>query len=212
MNIKTITFIAFATTTVANQAATLSLTNADFEGGQVPTTNNPTSWTTTESHGGAFYAEDWGAGAGYAATLNMQARPLSTVEQSFLTGEATADSYPTIEITMDFGTRANSGTARNVTVEIWNVTDGVSLASEVYNFPTTGTGFIENKTFSLSYDNTVAGIVGDTIALRLTSNGTDGDFATTHWVDNISVNAVPEPSSTALLGLGGLALILRRRK
>lgn len=28
----------------------------------------------------------------------------------------------------------------------------------------------------------------------------------------LSINAVPEPSSTALLGLGGLALILRRRK
>ena len=31
-------------------------------------------------------------------------------------------------------------------------------------------------------------------------------------VDNISITAVPEPSSAALLGLGGLALILRRRK
>lgn len=29
---------------------------------------------------------------------------------------------------------------------------------------------------------------------------------------NVSITAVPEPSSTALLGLGGLALILRRRK
>lgn len=34
------------------------------------------------------------------------------------------------------------------------------------------------------------------------------------FVDNVTLNgtAVPEPSSTALLGLGGLALILRRRK
>ena len=31
-------------------------------------------------------------------------------------------------------------------------------------------------------------------------------------LDNLSITAVPEPSSTALLGLGGLALILRRRK
>lgn len=30
--------------------------------------------------------------------------------------------------------------------------------------------------------------------------------------DNLSVSAVPEPSSAALIGLGGLALILRRRK
>lgn len=31
-------------------------------------------------------------------------------------------------------------------------------------------------------------------------------------LDNVSINAVPEPSSAALLGLGGLSLILRRRK
>ena len=31
-------------------------------------------------------------------------------------------------------------------------------------------------------------------------------------VNGILINAVPEPSTTALLGLGGLALILRRRK
>jgi hypothetical protein len=31
-------------------------------------------------------------------------------------------------------------------------------------------------------------------------------------IDNISVVAVPEPSSMALLGLGGLALLARRRK
>jgi hypothetical protein len=31
-------------------------------------------------------------------------------------------------------------------------------------------------------------------------------------IDNLSFTSVPEPSSTALLGLGGLALILRRRK
>ena len=31
-------------------------------------------------------------------------------------------------------------------------------------------------------------------------------------IDNVMVTSVPEPSSAALLGLGGLALILRRRK
>ena len=36
--------------------------------------------------------------------------------------------------------------------------------------------------------------------------------STHSWQDHIAITAVPEPSSTALLGLGGLALILRRRK
>jgi len=39
-----------------------------------------------------------------------------------------------------------------------------------------------------------------------------GDGPATATVDNFGVVAVPEPSTTALLGLGGLALILRRRK
>jgi hypothetical protein len=34
----------------------------------------------------------------------------------------------------------------------------------------------------------------------------------TVYADNVSLDLVPEPSTTALLGLGGLALILRRRK
>lgn len=32
------------------------------------------------------------------------------------------------------------------------------------------------------------------------------------YIDNVTIVTVPEPSSTALFGLGGLALILRRRK
>ena len=52
----------------------------------------------------------------------------------------------------------------------------------------------------------------DTAKIRFRSGG----FAnSTHgYLDNITITAgvVPEPSSTALLGLGGLALILRRRK
>lgn len=54
--------------------------------------------------------------------------------------------------------------------------------------------------------------VGDTVWVRL------GDSDDTYgldepFIDNLSLStAVPEPSSTALLGLGGLALILRRRK
>ncbi|MFK7912201.1 MAG: PEP-CTERM sorting domain-containing protein [Akkermansiaceae bacterium] len=51
--------------------------------------------------------------------------------------------------------------------------------------------------------------------LRPSPSGTNGGAnGTYHRYDNILITAevVPEPSSAALLGLGGLALILRRRK
>ena len=50
------------------------------------------------------------------------------------------------------------------------------------------------------------------IYLADTTNGT----AYVHRIDNVTLNgvvaAVPEPSSTALLGLGGLAVLLRRKR
>lgn len=75
-----------------------------------------------------------------------------------------------------------------------------------------------NTSFVLSDNNetltayTVAGqVTVDGIGLQTLHTGTNGN-----GFDNLSVDlttaAVPEPSSAALLGLGGLALILRRRK
>ena len=44
------------------------------------------------------------------------------------------------------------------------------------------------------------------------SSGTAGAPGNQGFSDTFTLAAVPEPSSVALLGLGGLALILRRRK
>ena len=44
------------------------------------------------------------------------------------------------------------------------------------------------------------------------NDGADAFSGSHEAAITVNMNAVPEPSSTALLGLGGLALILRRRK
>jgi len=76
-----------------------------------------------------------------------------------------------------------------------------------------GRGNLGTVTFS---DNLAVGS-GDLVQFRLaftdrTRTNNDAQAATRIGDVAISATAVPEPSSAALLGLGGLALILRRRK
>lgn len=59
--------------------------------------------------------------------------------------------------------------------------------------------------FNTSFTNLAS--VGQDVGLRLSSGG-----VASASFDNFQVTAVPEPSSTALLGLGGLSLLLRRRR
>ena len=72
-------------------------------------------------------------------------------------------------------------------------------------------------TFSQTYD--ISGFGGGDFSIADVSNvlavftvnaGAVGDGAIS--IDNFNMTAVPEPSSTALLGLGGLALMLRRKR
>jgi hypothetical protein len=66
----------------------------------------------------------------------------------------------------------------------------------------------KDATATYSYDAGDAGLVGQALEIRLIGYGIQSNY------DNVRLDfaAVPEPSSAALLGLGGLALILRRRK
>ena len=74
-----------------------------------------------------------------------------------------------------------------------------------------GNGLSETKSFDL---DTGIGFTGsDAVWLRITQVAKP-TFGANNVVlfDEITATSVPEPSTTALLGLGGLALILRRRK
>ena len=81
-----------------------------------------------------------------------------------------------------------------------NVTTKSFLADRTYNSDVDGPG--GTGEFQLNFDNLA------------TSNLIDGSGTANfrmHDVD-LQLSAVPEPSSTALLGLGGLALMMRRRR
>ncbi|MCP5536026.1 MAG: PEP-CTERM sorting domain-containing protein [Akkermansiaceae bacterium] len=64
--------------------------------------------------------------------------------------------------------------------------------------------------FDNNTSDTIAFSSGNTLAANesFTISRTDGSFS----IEGFNVTAVPEPTSSALFGLGGLALLLRRRK
>lgn len=74
---------------------------------------------------------------------------------------------------------------------------------------TTTISFYKDGVFEGSTTSTQ--LVGNLTEVRGGANNQNGTASGAWLMDNFTV-AVPEPSSTALLGLGGLALILRRRK
>jgi hypothetical protein len=95
--------------------------------------------------------------------------------------------------------------------------DGFTVTVGLFDDDTwtvSSTGLSTNLNGSGSLTTTGAGMLNyNAIATNLTPYvSLQGEVNGTINVDRIAINTVPEPSSTALLGLGGLALILRRRR
>ncbi len=118
------------------------------------------------------------------------------------------------------GIRLNVQSGSNIRSRIYN--DGG--ASEVnyagtYDLNLDYTLFITRNSdfnFTVAFDNGSGVVSLDTYDVAAVGTqelyvGVE-NFGTTIAFDNLQIAAVPEPSTTALLGLGGLALILRRRK
>jgi hypothetical protein len=202
------------------QAATLALTNGDFQSSG--NDSDPAGWTTNEPFATSVYV--WASGGSIPAGTNVLAMWGQTghyAQQSFLTSEATAETYNDFTVTFDAGWRGRrAGGANSYTFSLVNVTDNLVLGSATYNFITptvavadtyavVGTGLSVN----ITYDNTLGSLAGDTIALRISGAGSPNPnaFNNTAWVDNISVTAIPEPSAALLGGLGLLAVLRRRR-
>lgn len=109
----------------------------------------------------------------------------------------TADEVQLFNVnSVDFRTASGTGSWTGLLggVEQWTLT-GPAPADPPATFTLATTG---------SFSNTIDAIRWDVTDYQ------DGTFGNT--VDNLSINIIPEPASLALLGLGGLAMLGRRRK
>ncbi len=210
----------FALSTVA-PAATILLTNPGFEDGTNP---NATGWVRVDG------AEPNSSPSNYAEqipglssrTMQLKSDGGNYVEQGFvetIAGLAVdASTFPGFIVDFEYGYRRDAVTNgdHEIRVAVWNTTTGIELAGSTLLIPDPGVGanFLTAASISLPYDNALVG-VGDGISLRFTSVSDDlgaGSWANTAVIDNVSLAAIPEPSSVAIGALSLGLLALRRRR
>ena len=161
--------------------------------------------TTGDGHTGWIYD----GSAGHSGNDNGDG--LSFYGQNFTsTGTSDGDELAAGDYTINFiAAKTGSGSANTLTIEAfaWNGATATSLGD--------ATNITVGSWSAASHQFSVAGgsaLIGQDLQLVFSSSPT-GDNG---WMgfDTITADftAVPEPTTTALLGLGGLALILRRRK
>lgn len=154
------------------------------------------SWVTTDSSGAGGGADFFEAG-GIGAT--------NTVQLDFDLGGSFNLTSTDIWGYSFFGT-TNTATAITVSYS----TDGTNFSgAENITLPQTSVAAVQAV-----QSNALTGLAGTTHVRFLFTDNNGGNRVGLGEVqfDGVAASAVPEPSSTALLGLGGLALILRRRK
>jgi hypothetical protein len=125
-------------------------------------------------------------------------------------------------LTFDYG--YNSNFSDGGTLRAYVTTSDDSHAAFESFFTTTATNGTSTTTFPISASVDLTGAEFQSISsdteFRIYLSDEYFANAVIHRIDNVTLNGtvniapnfVPEPSSTALLGLGGLALALRRRR
>ncbi|MGB0774369.1 MAG: PEP-CTERM sorting domain-containing protein [Akkermansiaceae bacterium] len=210
---KLILTLSLIASTASLHAASVSINNHSFENGaNVPA---PGNWNTNTP-------EDWNA---YGSKgMQADAVPPAGTDGAIFgflqgggTGNLNGGSF-TQDITTAVGGTINPGDTFTLTLAALNQNVSPSFDFDIRDNadPSTGNSLIggtqQSGTVSGAWaDYVVAGTVdtaSSSVFLVINTNGNQVR------VDNVRLDLVqvPEPSSTALLGLGGLALILRRRK
>lgn len=124
-------------------------------------------------------------------------------------GEQLTIAFNSISAALSGGGSADTLTFDGFTAASWGswASGHVAVLNGVSNAYVDGT---TNKSQSTSGNSLVTWF--DTAAITGAADDAAGSWRAESWNFGFTAAVVPEPSSAALLGLGGLALILRRRK
>jgi hypothetical protein len=219
---KFLAITAFATVAIAGSAhAAITVTGGTFESPDIGTLaqiNAIPNWFSNTVQ----YA-DWHNSSGYTSNgtqsvvLQNQSGNVGYIYQSLGTLDAGTTSLDwsfdqvsyfigtnlqtpgTGDVRFFYGTDAGAGDGADIDSLV-----GLTQIGSTVSIPVPTNTVTEFRSGSVDVSSVS---VGSTIWMDFTQ--TSGFLL----IDNVSVTAaVPEPSTTALLGLGGLALILRRRK
>ncbi|MGB0993478.1 MAG: PEP-CTERM sorting domain-containing protein [Akkermansiaceae bacterium] len=149
--------------------------------------------------GGDFLAQDGG----------LRMNSIDATQQNEAIGLTIGGTMSTGEIiTFSYGLYNDNSSFNSTIALLYNLTDAVVIAS---NGPDTVNGSATADPKDLSFNYTaLASDDGDTLQIRFVEN--NNNVARDTFIDNYSVTSVPEPSSSALVGIAGMAMLLRRRK
>ncbi|SHI74969.1 PEP-CTERM protein-sorting domain-containing protein/MYXO-CTERM domain-containing protein [Rubritalea squalenifaciens DSM 18772] len=217
------TLAVLSSINLSTYAATIVVDNADFS--SLVDAGTATSWAEVEAGGGSIYYDPSEASApdfrAYIMSSGSSSDPdFKAIIQNLSTfnGGLNASTYTNYTISFDAGFRDDLGQTGTVNMRVALVdlgADGIYQSSD---------SILDSATFTRSGDGTpmdmsaevanltIASASTNDIGLVFLNENTGTTFQQTATIDNISVVAVPEPTSSAMFGLAGLALILRRRR
>jgi len=221
-----IALLTFAALAMTSQAALMTLNNADFE--TDPANAAVVSGWDELLGSGSATLERFSTQANLTTgtkALAIQSRDGNILQQAFLTSEVVAGDYPLgFTVEFDYGWRnENTTSPMSIQVALINLTATtdvnapVIISSQTVDF---GLGDVDASnvwsTLGIDHqvslvDSSLAGDAGDTLGLAFIVVGANS-YSPTAWIDNVSVNTIPEPATLGMVALFGGGIVFIRRR